>query len=284
MISPDLHWAMLRIRMVERAIADRYRRGHMRCPVHLSIGQEAAAVGVAAALRPVDVAFSTHRCHAHYLALGGDLQSMIDELHGLPMGCNGGRGGSMHLQSDRLVASLPIVGSALPVAAGWAWADAMAGRDRVTVVFLGDAALEEGAWHETANLARLKRLPLFFVVENNQFSIHTPIRQRQPMRPLTDLALAHGIPAANCPGNDVESVRIAAAAAVDSIRREGGPRLLVIDVWRWAEHCGVDIRPDHDAELWRALDPLGSFEPPEEFGADAAEIDRAFDRAEAANG
>lgn len=275
--------AMQRIRMVERAIADRYSRGRMRCPVHLSIGHEAIAVGVAAAMAPADRALSTHRCHAHYLALDGDLGEMIDELHGLPTGCNGGRGGSMHLQCDRLTASLPIVGSALPVAAGMALADKLEGRDRVTVVFLGDAALEEGAWHETANLAAVKRLPLLFIVEDNGYSIHTRIAERQPNRPLTDLARAHAIDVMRADGAEVEQVLDLAAAVLSGIRMGAGPAMLICSAWRWAEHCGVAIRPDHDAERWRHMDPLRDHEPDESFGTIAREIADAFQAAEAAD-
>ena len=162
----------------------------MRCPVHLSVGQEAAAVGACAALRPDDRIVSTHRCHGHYLAKGGDLAAMIAELHGKQTGCCGGRGGSMHLFDERagVVASVPVVGSSIPLGVGIALNFQQRGEDKVCVAFLGDAAVEEGAFHEAANFAVVHRLPVIFLVENNLYSVYTRIEQRQPERPLAQLA------------------------------------------------------------------------------------------------
>lgn len=259
---------MLRIRLVEQTIAARYAEQRMRCPVHLSIGQEAIAVGVCSALRPDDRVLSTHRCHAHYLAKGGDLKRMIAELHGKAAGCNGGRGGSMHLfdAAAGMVASLPIVASAIPVAAGMALADKLDGLDRVTVVFFGDAAVEEGAFHETCNIASVKKLPVLFVCEDNGYSIHTPRLVRQPMRPIEDLAHAHGIGARWANGNDVLAVAKEAGDAVEDIRAGHGPQFLVCDTQRLAEHCGpgpaaadevsrtlLDPLADADAGAWPEL-------------------------------
>lgn len=255
---------MLRIRLVEERIADRYADGEMRCPVHLSIGQEAAAVGVAAVLRRDDRAFSTHRCHAHYLAKGGDLDAMIAEIHGKATGCLGGRGGSMHLMDvdAGMFLSIPIVGSSIPLAAGSALADRMDGLDRLSVAFFGDAAVEEGVFHESANFAALHRLPVLFVCENNLFSVYTHYSQRQPERPLTRLADAHGFASVQCDGNDVLAVQAAAAAAAARGRAGDGPTLLVLDTYRWREHCGPNFddhlgyRSPAEWEAWRARDPL----------------------------
>lgn len=266
--------AMLRIRMVEQAIATRYGEQKMRCPVHLSIGQEAVAVGVAAALQPDDRVLSSHRCHAHYLACGGDLRAMIAELHGSPDGCNGGRGGSMHLQGGQLVASLPIVGSAIPVACGMALADKLDGNGRATVVFFGDAAVEEGVFHEAANLAAVKRLPVLFVCEDNGLSIHTPLPARQPDRPFAAIAMAHGLSVTEIGGQDVVTVARCAAAELSAVRASG-PAMLVCRTTRMAEHCG----PKESPPSWRSpgADPLAGYEPPAGMVAGiAAEIDEAF--------
>ena len=160
---------MLRIRMVEEAIADRYAAWEMRCPVHLSIGQEAIAVGVSAALRPDDMVISNHRSHAHYLAKGGDLRRMLAELHGRETGCARGRGGSMHLidRSVGMIGALPIVAGSIPIGVGVALASRRAGHDRAVVIYVGDAAIEEGVFHESANFASLEKLPVLFVCENN---------------------------------------------------------------------------------------------------------------------
>ena len=129
-----LYREMLRIRLVEETIDDRYAEQEMRCPVHLSIGQEGVAVGVSAALRKDDYMISTHRAHAHYLAKGGDLRAFIAELYGRETGCSGGRGGSMHIvdRSVGMIGSTPIVGGSLPIAVGTAFATRLDGGDRVT--------------------------------------------------------------------------------------------------------------------------------------------------------
>lgn len=271
----DLYRSMLRIRMVEQAIAARYGEGKMRCPIHLSIGQEAVAVGVAAALRPDDRVLSSHRCHAHYLACGGDLKAMVAELHGLPTGCNGGRGGSMHLQGGQLVASLPIVGSAIPLAVGMALADKLDGSDRVTVVFFGDAAVEEGAFHEAMNLAAVKRLRVLFVCEDNDRSIWTPLEKRQPQGFLMESGLSRGIYTDACSGFNVQLIGNMTFGALARVRGSAGPAMLVCDTYRWAEHCGPNERSD--PEDWPLTDPFRDFNPPSKMVAEiTAEIDEAF--------
>jgi TPP-dependent pyruvate/acetoin dehydrogenase alpha subunit len=259
-----LHREMLYIRAVEQGIVDRYGEQEMRCPIHLSIGQEAIAVGVCQALRREDRVYSTHRCHAHYLAKGGDLRAMLAEIYGKAAGCIGGRGGSMHLMDPDagMFLSVPIVASSIPLAVGGALADKMAGLDRVNVVFVGDASIEEGVFHESANFASLHKLPVIFVCENNLYSVYTPLRQRQPARPLANVAMAHGIPSATADGNDVEAVNAAAQAAVARSRGGGGPTFLVFDTYRWREHCGpnfdnnIGYRSEAEYEEWRQLDPI----------------------------
>jgi len=171
----DFYRRMLRIRMVEEAIADRYAEQEMRCPVHLSIGQEAIAVGVCSALEFRDYVMSTHRGHAHYLAKGGDLKALLAEIYGRATGCASGKGGSMHLVdlSVNMLGTTPIVGSTLPVAVGTAFATRMRHQDNITVVFFGEGATEEGVFAESINFAALKRLPVIFVCENNLYSVYT---------------------------------------------------------------------------------------------------------------
>ncbi|MCB2101824.1 MAG: thiamine pyrophosphate-dependent dehydrogenase E1 component subunit alpha [Rhodobacterales bacterium] len=242
-----LYVAMLRLRLIEEAIAERYAGQDMRCPVHLSVGQEAAAVGACAPLRPDDRILSTHRCHGHYLAKGGDLTAMLGEIHGRASGCCGGRGGSMHLFDDDagVMASVPIVGSSIPLAVGAALAFKQAGDDRVAVAFLGDGSLEEGVAHESLNLAAVQGLPVIFFVENNLYSVYTPLAQRQPDRPLTAIGAAHGLPTAQVDGNAVLAVADAMETAVDRARRGKGPTMIVADTYRWREHCG----PNYDNDL-----------------------------------
>lgn len=298
-----LHREMLRIRLVEEAIADRYAEQEMRCPVHLSIGQEAVAVGVCQALRQTDRVFSTHRCHAHYLAKGGDLKAMLAEIYGKAAGCIGGRGGSMHLMDPAkgMISSVPIVASSIPLAAGAALSDQLDGNDTVSVAFIGDASVEEGVFHETANFASLRKLPVLFVCENNLYSVYTPLRQRQPDRVLADVICAHRVRAVTVDGNNVAAVRRATEEAVNYARAKDGPSFLVFDTYRWREHCGpsydnnLGYRAEEEYEEWkvrcpielhrrqlRSLHLLSDGEEQELIGELKREIDAAFEFAKAA--
>jgi len=155
---------MVRIRRVEETLAELYPSGEMRTPTHFSIGQEAVAVGVCGALRRDDVVYSGHRCHAHYLAKGGDLRGMVAELYGRETGCARGRGGSVHLNDPAagVIASSAILGQTMAVAVGTALAFTMDGIDRVAVTFFGDGTVEEGIFHETLNFAVMRRVPVLF--------------------------------------------------------------------------------------------------------------------------
>lgn len=222
---------MLRIRLVEEAIAETYPLQEMRCPVHLSIGQEAVAAGTAAAFAPGDLAMSGHRSHAHYLAKGGDLRAMLAELMGRENGRCRGRGGSMHLidQSVGFIGAVPIVGSTIPIAVGLAFADKLKGIQRVTAAFFGEAATEEGVFHESANFASLHRLPVVFVCENNLYSVYSPMNVRQPShREVFQQAQGHGIPAEQVDGNDPEAVFLSAKRPGVEPLREKARHLLSI--------------------------------------------------------
>lgn len=239
---------MLRVRIVEETIAQRYHEQEMRCPVHLSIGQEAVAVGVCAVLETRDCILSTHRGHAHYLAKGGSLKAMIAEIYGKATGCAAGKGGSMHLLDLRvnMLGCTPIVGGSIPVAVGAAFAAWMLNDGRVTVVFFGEGATEEGVFFESLNFAALKRLPIVFVCENNLYSVYSPIEVRQPDdRDRVGLARALGVPGTRGDGNRVEAVFGAANAAIGRARRGEGPSYLEFDTYRWREHCG----PNYDNDL-----------------------------------
>ena len=257
---------MLRIRLVEEAIADHYAEGEMRCPIHLSIGQEAAAVGVCEVLTLTDKVYSTHRCHAHYLAKGGDLKRMFAEICGKAAGCIGGRGGSMHLMDIEkgMMASVPIVASSIPIATGSALADKRTRNGKVTVVFIGDASIEEGVFHESANFAALHKLPVIFVCENNLYSVYTPLNQRQPARPLTDVARAHGMYALHGDGNKLEECFALASEAAARARNGDGPTFLLLDTYRWREHCGpsfdnnIGYRTEAEYLNWEKRDPIRS--------------------------
>ena len=259
---------MIRIRMAEEAIVSHYPEQLMRCPVHLSIGQEAVAVGACAALESKDYAVSTHRAHAHYLAKSGDLKAMIAEIHGKASGCSSGKGGSMHLVdlAANFLGSTPIVGGSLPVAVGAAFATWQQGRNEVTAVFFGEGSTEEGVYSESVNFASLKKLPVVFICENNLYSVYSPLSVRQPEgRDRLVVANALGVPGERGNGNDVEEVNRVISAAVARARRGEGPSFVEFDTYRWREHCGVNYdnnigyRTEAEFQKWRELDPIDEY-------------------------
>jgi pyruvate dehydrogenase E1 component alpha subunit len=232
---------MVRIRRVEETLAELYPAGEMRTPTHFSIGQEAVAVGVCGALRRDDVVYSGHRCHAHYLAKGGDLHGMVAELYGRETGCARGRGGSVHLNDPDVgvIASSAILGQTMAVAVGTALAFTMDGRDQLAVTFFGDGTVEEGIFHETLNFAVMRRAPVLFVCENNGFSTHTRLEVRQPASvSIHARAASYGMPSRLVDGNDVFAVHAAAREAVAHARGGAGPFFLECTTYRWREHVG----------------------------------------------
>jgi TPP-dependent pyruvate/acetoin dehydrogenase alpha subunit len=259
---------MLRIRLIEETIANLYAEQEMRCPVHLSIGQEAVAVGVCSVLRCQDWALSGHRNHAHYLAKGGDLKRMLAEIYGKADGCSEGKGGSMHLMDLEagFLGATPIVGSTIPIAVGAALSAQMRGEDRVVSVFFGDGATETGVFHESLSFASLKKLPVLFVCENNLYSVYSPLAVRQPAgRDIALLAAGHGLRFERGDGNDLDVVARLCSEAVVCARSGEGPFLLEFLTYRWREHCGVNYDNDlgyrsaEEFEFWRERDPVSTY-------------------------
>ena len=253
--------------MTENEIAKKYSEQQMRCPVHLSIGQEAAAVGVCSNLDLQDQVYSTHRCHSHYLAKGGDLRSMISELYGKRSGCCGGRGGSMHLMdpSVGMMLSLPIVASIIPIAVGAALSIKLKKKKNVISVFFGDAAVEEGVFHESANFASLNKLPIVFVCENNKYSCFTKINERQPSEDITRLAKCHNISNLRMNGNNLINVYEKSKMIIQQIKKKPEPFFLQLDTYRHVEHCGpnsddnLNYRGKSELNNWLKDDPLENF-------------------------
>ncbi|WP_448951169.1 thiamine pyrophosphate-dependent dehydrogenase E1 component subunit alpha [Labrys neptuniae] len=262
-----LYEQMLRLRLIEEAIAVRYAEQEMRCPTHLCIGQEAVPAGVSANLRPTDLVFSGHRSHGHYLAKGGNLKAMLAELYGRATGCAGGKGGSQHLidLACGFMGSAPILASTISVGVGAAWAAKMDNEDRVAIVYFGDGATEEGTFHEALNFASVKRLPVVFVCENNLYSVHSSLDVRQPKRPIAALGSAHGMAADRGDGNDVEFVYRLAGEAVARARVGEGPTILEFETYRWLEHCGpsddvgLGYRSKEELDSWKRRDPIMTY-------------------------
>jgi len=291
-----IYRGMFRIRRVEERIAEIYPSDKIKSPVHLSIGQEAPAVGLCAALRPSDVVFGTYRGHALYLAKGGDLKAMIAELYGKVTGCGRGKAGSMHLgwRAAGMMGTSAIVGTTIPHAVGYALAEKMRGRDTVVAVCFGDGAAEEGVYHESLNFAALMRLPVIFVCENNLYAIHTPIEKRVVRANYCERAESYGMKAARVAGNDALATHAAVAAAARELRGgDAGPRFLEIETYRWREHVGpgedwhLGYRTREEGERWIAGDELKRIGGMLDAAARArierevlAEIDAAFRFAE----
>lgn len=260
--------SMLRIRLVEESIADKYSEQKMRCPTHLSIGQEAIAVGVCANLTSQDQVLSTHRAHAHYLAKGGCLNSMMAEIYGKASGCSKGMGGSMHLidTSVGFMGSTAIVGNTIPVAVGLALEKKLTRKKSIACVFFGDGATEEGAFYESVNFAIIHSLPILFICENNLYSVYSGLEVRQPVdRKIYKMVRAMGISAQHANGNDVEEVARKVKHAKTMILKSGGPQFLEFDTYRWREHCGpnfdnnIGYREESEFLKWKKKDPLKNF-------------------------
>ena len=284
----ELYRQMARIREVEERISALYGEWEMRCPVHLCTGQEAVPAGFCAALAEGDKVLGAHRSHGHYLAKGGSMKRMLAELYGKATGCSAGKGGSMHLVDldAGFIAATPVIGSTIAIAVGVAFAAQMRGEDSVTVNFFGDAATEEGIFHESLAFAALKRLPMVFVCENNLYSCFSPLEVRQaPERDLLAIARANGIPAVAGDGNDVDVVHGLAVEAVQRARSGGGPTLLEFATYRWREHCGpnfdtdIPYRPDGEFQDWTGRDPVTAYRARLVAGQHATE--QALDAVEA---
>jgi pyruvate dehydrogenase E1 component alpha subunit len=243
---------MLLIRRFEEKVEERFRAGELPGFLHVAIGQEAAAVGVCAALALDDVIASTHRAHGHAIAKGTPIERIMAELYGKAEGCSHGFGGSMHLY-DVAVGNLganAVVGGGLPAIVGAALAFQMKGEARVAVAFFGDGATNTGTFHESLNLAQLWRVPAIFVLENNGWAESTPAAQQLPL-PVDELgnrAAAYGMKLIEADGQDVEAVYLAALGAREHALAGRGPVLLHLRTHRLTGHYVGDPQVYRDRD------------------------------------
>lgn len=264
----ELYRSMLKIRKVELKIEELYPQDDMKTPVHLCIGQEAVPAAVCANLNRDDYVFSNHRGHGHYIAKGGDLKAMIAELYGRETGCSKGRGGSMHLvdTSVGLMGSSSIVCGGVPIATGAALSILMQGEKKVSVVFFGDGAVEEGALYESINFAVLKKLPIIFVCENNFYAVCSQLSKRQPDGEIYGRFEGLSIPSCRVDGTNVVDVYNAARKAIVNARGGGGPSFLECTAYRWRGHAGagsdvgLGYRTQEELNGWAAKCPVKKFE------------------------
>jgi pyruvate dehydrogenase E1 component alpha subunit len=262
-----LYWMMKRIRLCEDSLIEPILNGDIRCPVHLCSGEEAIAVGICSALVKKDYIFGNHRSHGHYLAKGGSMEKMIDELYGKDTGCSKGRGGSMHLidPENGVMGVAPIVAGTISLAVGAALASLLRKDKRVTVTFFGDGATGEGVLYEMLNFAGLKKLPIIFVCENNLYSTHLPVNEIRVNSKISDIAKPFQIESFTADGNNVLEVYELAKNAAEKCRNGEGPVFLELLTYRLRGHVGpndviqgtkTDIRPEVEIELWKSKDPI----------------------------
>jgi len=259
---------MLRIRITEEKIVELYPEQEMRCPTHLCIGQEAVSAGVCQALSRTDYVFSSYRSHGAYIAKGGSIEELFAELYGKRGGCSKGKGGSMHIISKdvNFMGTSALVAGVIPIAAGTALASFIKKDKKVSVVFFGDGATEEGTFHETLNFAALKKLPIIFICENNFYATHSHQSIRQVRDNIYQRSKMYGIPGVRIDGNDVVKVYERASLAIEAARKGKGPSLIECRTYRWLEHVGpyydydLGYRSKKELNRWIKRCPLRLFE------------------------
>ncbi len=283
----EMHYTMSLLRRFEEKSAEEYTRGKIGGFMHLYIGQEAVGVGCIATLRQDDYVLSSYREHGHAIAKGMEPGAVMAELFGKITGCSKGKGGSMHMWSNdlRLFGGNGIVAAQLPMAAGLAFAAQYQGLDNVTMCFFGDGAVDEGAFHESLNLASLWKLPVVYICENNQYSMGMAVTKAWAVENLLPRAAAYNMPGEQVDGMDVIAVYEAARRAVERARRGEGPTLLEIKTYRFRGHSMTDpayYRTREEEKEWRnTRDPIGIFEKKllEQNIATQAELDQDDARA-----
>ncbi len=260
---------MLKIRIVEIKLAQMRESGLIGGPVHLGAGQEAIATGISRYLRKSDRVFSGHRSHAHLLALGTEPRKLFAEVLGKQSGLTKGMGGSMHLWDgpNGFYGSVPIVAGTVPLAVGAALASKLQGKGDISVAYFGDGAIEEGVVHESLNLARQLQVPILFVCENNLFSSHMHISQRQPLTSVARFAIANDIQSEVIDGNNIISVEESAKKLIQIARTINLPVFIEAFTYRhyghvdWREDIDVGVnRSSEDLILWKSRDPIYRFQ------------------------
>jgi pyruvate dehydrogenase E1 component alpha subunit len=256
--------SMTLIRRFEERAAEMYARAKIGGFLHLSIGEEATIVGAARALKDTDYLISTYRSHGHALVRGTPPERVMAELFGRVDGCSRGRGGSMHMfdLERRFMGGYGIVGGNLPIAAGIALASEHKETDEITLCIFGDGASNQGTFGETLNIAALWRLPVVFMVTNNQFGMGTALRRHSAVTDLQRKGESLGVPGTRCDGMDVLDTHRVVSEAVERVREDRRPLLVEAVTYRFRGHSMADpeqYRSKEEVEEWRARDPIPAF-------------------------
>lgn len=264
----QMYRTMLRIRRFEEKLIELKARAAIPGVLHLYIGEEATATGVCAALRPDDFITSTHRGHGHCIAKGGKLSRMMAELFGRVTGYCNGKGGSMHIANLKLgiLGANGIVSAGMPIAGGAALSAKMRGTDQVVACFFGDGGANQGAFHESLNMAAIWKLPVIYVCENNQYAISVAQNRSSSISDVYLRKEAYGIQGCKVDGNDVTAVYEAAQDAVQRARKGEGPTLLECKTYRWRGHYEGEAdrtftyRTREEIEKWKKKCPIEAFQ------------------------
>jgi len=255
---------MYKIRFFEETVDELFARGLVHGTMHLSIGQEASAVGSVSALRDEDYILSTHRGHGHCIAKDADLKLMMAEFWGKETGYCRGRGGSMHIADveARNLGANGVVGGGIPLAVGVGLSLKMRGREEIVMGFFGDGAANQGSFHEALNMAAIWCLPVVYVCENNQYGMSMSVGKAFKIKNISQRAAGYGMRGVTVDGNDVLEVYGAATDAVQRARTGEGPTLLECKTYRWKGHSKSDqerYRTREEIEAWKKKDPIKRF-------------------------
>lgn len=254
-------------REVESKISKIYPSGIIRCPTHLSIGQEAVPAAFSQYISSKDFSVSTHRGHLHYLAKGGNLNKFFAELLGKDSGCAKGKGGSMHLidLNVNFMGTSAIVANSIPLGVGLSLSAKIKKQNRISTIFLGEGATEEGVFYESLNFAAVKQLPSLFICENNLYSVYSPLSVRQPKdRKNYNIASSLGVKSKINKTNDVISIYNDIKYAIDYVRKIKKPYFIEFSTYRYLEHCGpfnddnLNYRPSEEVKYWKKKDAINN--------------------------
>jgi pyruvate dehydrogenase E1 component alpha subunit len=262
---------MLKMRYFEEIISEIYKEGLIRTPVHLGIGQEATSAGILVNKTPADSVFSHHRCHNHFIGSGGSLNALAAELFGKRDGCSGGRGGSVHLVAREVgfLGTSAILGESVALGVGAAFGKKQLRKSGLSIVFFGDAALEEGIFWESLNFAALHSLPVVFVCENNLYSNESSLQKRLPNgSKFTDRVKSFGVDALQIDGNDSVQISNLSEKILSDIRVNPRPIFIECETYRWKEHVGPffdyeqerSYRSKDELQNWMSKCPINKLE------------------------
>lgn len=263
-INITLYKTMYMIRKVEESIQAHYLEDEMKTPMHMSMGEEAIAAGVCHALKPDDQVLGSYRSHGIYIAKTQETDKFFAEMYGKESGTSKGKAGSMHLLAPDagLVCTSAIVGSSIPVALGFAFSNQYLKNNRITAVFFGDGAIDEGVFWESINFACLKKLPVLFICEDNGFAVHSPVSERHGYGSISEIIKKFDCDVFKSDSSSAEVIYDLTKKAIKNLQDKQRPCFLYFKYYRYLEHVGVfedfkaGYRPKEEFEKWLKVDPI----------------------------